>query len=72
MYHFCSIDNWLHEMSELLDKQVSVSNNNSGIHAGVTQAHEKCAMKNKRKNDYYVKNLLMKGRTLYGCIRSPA
>ena len=41
---------------------------------GVTQAHEKCAMKmkerkkeKKKKNDGYVKIFLMTGRTLYGC-----
>ena len=39
---------------------MSVSNINSGIHAGVTQAHEKCAMKIKeRKNDGRVKIFLM-------------
>ena len=30
---------------------MSVSNRNSGIHAGVTQAHEKCAMKIKRRKE---------------------
>ena len=35
---------------------MSVSNRNSGIHAGVTQAHKKCAMKMKeRKNNGCVK-----------------
>ena len=29
---------------------MSVSNINSGIHAGVTQAHEKCVMKIKERN----------------------
>ena len=45
----------------------------SGIHAGVTQAHEKCAtMKIKeRKNDCHVKIVLMTGRTLYCCIINP-
>ena len=28
---------------------MSVSNRNSGIHAGVTQAHEKCVMKLKEE-----------------------
>ena len=37
---------------------MSVSNRNSGIHTGVTQAHEKCAMKMKerKKNHGRVKN----------------
>ena len=29
---------------------MSISNRNSGIHAGVTQAHKKCAMKMKERN----------------------
>ena len=51
---------------------MSVANRNSGIHAGVTQAHEKCAMKIKerRKKQQPYKNILMTGRTLYGCIKS--
>ena len=36
---------------------MSVSNRNSGIHAGVMQAHKKCVMKIKeRKNNCRVKN----------------
>ena len=34
---------------------MSVSNRNSGIHAGVTQAHEKCEMKMKKKHDDRIK-----------------
>ena len=36
---------------------MSVSNRNSRIHVGIMQAHEKCAMKKKKKqNDSHVKN----------------
>ena len=44
---------------------MSVLNINSGIHTGVTQAHEKCAMKmketRKKKNDGRVKLFLLEG-----------
>ena len=46
---------------------MSVLNINSGIHAGVTQAHEKCAMKMKesrkkeKENDGRVKLFLLEG-----------
>ena len=53
---------------------MSVSNRNFGIHAGVTQAHEKCTMKKKEKKRnkrLLCKNFLMTGRILYDCIRSP-
>ena len=46
---------------------MSVLNINSGIHAGVTQAHEKCAMKMKesrkkeKENDGRVKIFLLEG-----------
>ena len=46
---------------------MSVLNINSGIHAGVTQAHEKCAMKmeesrkKEKENDGRVKIFLLEG-----------
>ena len=50
--------------------QMSVSNKNSGIHAGLMQAHEKCAMKTKQKNK---NDFCIDGKkdfiTLYDCIR---
>ena len=47
---------------------MSVSNRNSGIHTGVTQAHENCAMKIKerKKKRLLHKNFLIEERTLYG------
>ena len=49
---------------------MSVSNRNSRIHARVTQAHKKCAMKIKetnkeKRNNRHIKKLLITGRTLY-------
>ena len=39
---------------------MSVSNRNSGIYAGVTQAHEKCVMKMKERNKERKKRRLRK------------
>ena len=47
---------------------MSVSNNNSGIHAGSRKPTKKVCDENKgRKNDVRVKIILMDGRSFYGC-----
>ena len=56
-------------MSELLDKQVYVLNEYfkykfRDSRQRVTQAHEKCAMKMKEKNNGHLKYFLMEGRSL--------
>ena len=58
------------EMSELVDKQVNVQKEfekTSGVHAKLSQAHEKVCdenERNKEKNDARLKYFLMEGRSL--------
>ena len=49
---------------------MSVSNINSGIHAGGYASPRKVCNEIKEKNDGRIKNFLMTGRTLYGYCRS--
>ena len=57
------------EISELLDKQVNVQNEywkkTSGVHASFCKSTKKvCNENERRKNDFHIKNFVVKGRTL--------
>ena len=64
------------EMSELLDKQVNVQNESLkktfGVHATSRKPMKEVCDENERKKQQQRKNFVVKGRTLYGCIRRMA